>query len=532
MKYALAALVVVSFTADAHAFEIFTPVSEGCHEEVTLAAAVRTGFPALAQAPAATEDQRRAMNDLVFDLPDRDPWSLALYIGVRSNDLRDNAPTDLSALFHVHDDPADQPAHCLRRPEDDGAQGDVGALAACRAFIVGELEAGGLLEDTLDLTSVEPVRSFFKFRGVYEIALPRFAYRLGRAAHTVQDAYTHTMRDADTGAVRHVLNWVDAFRGAAYAEAQDGYLHLSALDDCRRTDTHQRSRIDRSIDATTRLFAAVADPAPGRRARVIAAVDAALVLMPGCDATNRYCDAPELAESKDIRSFGCVTTPRDGALVVAALALLLVVGGRPRRRPGMAAMVLALATWSVEAHAQQPPPPRAVVPTGPESAALAVKDASDRWHTDHWHFDARAGGSIDDAGIAGMIGIGRTQGRWTAGFLAEWNPWFSYDQIAVRPGVFNAYLTLSYRWFQGNRLSIATRIEAGTSTMLFELLGLDRFTTGLYVGGALATIRIPISPCVAVTFDPIHVALPTPRPFGLPFYYKQYRVTFGLEVRL
>jgi hypothetical protein len=26
--------------------------------------------------------------------------------------------------------------------------------------------------------------------------------------------------------------------------------------------------------------------------------------------------------------------------------------------------------------------------------------------------------------------------------------------------------------------------------------------------------------------------LPTPRPFGLPFYYKQYRATFGLEFRL
>jgi hypothetical protein len=50
-------------------------------------------------------------------------------------------------------------------------------------------------------------------------------------------------------------------------------------------------------------------------------------------------------------------------------------------------------------------------------------------------------------------------------------------------------------------------------------------------------------------FDPIHFALPAPRPFGIrplmghgtglhgrrghpPFYYKQYRVTFGVEIAL
>jgi len=142
------------------------------------------------------------------------------------------------------------------------------------------------------------------------------------------------------------------------------------------------------------------------------------------------------------------------------------------------------------------------------------------------------GASFDDAAVGAMIGIGRTQNRWLYGFIAEWNPWFSVDRLSARSGTVNAYLTFGYRWFQGTRLNISTRVEAGTSTMMFELLGLDKYTTGLYVGGALVAIRFPITDRLAVTFDPIHFAMPVPRPIGLPFYYKQYRVTFGVEMRL
>jgi hypothetical protein len=37
---------------------------------------------------------------------------------------------------------------------------------------------------------------------------------------------------------------------------------------------------------------------------------------------------------------------------------------------------------------------------------------------------------------------------------------------------------------------------------------------------------------LALTFDPKHVAWPAPRPFGFPFYYNQYRVSFGLAFAL
>ncbi len=560
MNYLCVAIVscaLAYLSREARAFEIETPVSEGCHEELTLTAARDAGFPAFAMAPAPTDEQRRAMNDLVFGLPNDDPWSLALFIGVRSNDLKDNAPTNLDGLFHVHDDPETQDEHCIRQPEDDGSAGDVTAIAACRAYIIAELEAGGLLADTVDLMGTEPVRSYFRFRGRFTIALPTFAYHLGRAAHALQDSHTHSMRDATTGHIRHMLNYIDAFGQNEYSEEDDGYPHLSALDTCRNNNAHQATRIRFATEATTRMFAAIADPAPGRRARVEAVIDSALVLDPGCDAANRYCDAPELDETTDIRSFGCAAAGASGTFLVVGIGLLVLRRSRRRGRGiGAGLAFVALGLWSPDVAAQtptptppapaepaplesSPTPPPPVLPTeaaaeqtGPASTALATADASNIWHTDHWHFDLRVGASFDDPGAGLMVGIARTQSKWTVGFLAEWNPWFSFDRISVRPGVFNAYGTLAYRWFQGNRLTIATRIEAGSSTMLFELLGLDKYTTGIYLGGALATIRFPVTPRVALTFDPVHFAFPAPRPFGLPFFYKQYRVTIGVELRL
>ncbi len=539
---------VASFATDAGAFQIESPVSSPCHESITYRAETTTGFPDHHVSPAPTEDQRRAMNDLVFGLVDRDVWSLALFIGVRSNDLKDNAPTDLQGLIHVHDDPAEQDVHCIRRQEDDGTAGDIGALAACRAFIVAELEAGGLLEDTVDLQQTEPVSTYFKFRGKYTIALPRFAYHLGRAAHAIQDSYAHSMRDADTGHVVSVLNWVDAFGQNNYNQDSDGYPHLSALDNCIDVNEHQRKRIEHATNATTQVFAAIASAGPGRRERVLRAVDAALVLKPGCDPTNNYCNAPELDEPKDLRTFGCSASGVSSAFLVVAVAGLGIAIRRRRRAGQLAAGLLVLGLWSTPSRADDPPPPVEVPtappapapdasqpapdPTGPQAAALVKADASSVWYTNHWHFDARFGASIDNPAAGVMVGVARTQAHWTVGFLAEWNPWFSFDRSAVRAGVFDAYFTLSYRWFQGTRLSISTRIEAGTSTMLFDVLGINKFTTGIYVGGALTTIRFPFTHRVAVTFDPVHFAMPTPRPFGLPFYNKQYRVTLGLEVRI
>ncbi len=477
----------------AWAFQIQTPVTAGCHEEITLGATADAGFPDVATAPAATEDQHRAMDDLTFSLPHRDVWTLALLFGVRSNDVRDQPPTAIARLGDVHNDPDDQQAHCLRRPADDGPDGDAAAIAACRQFVLAELAAGHLLDDDLDTASAEPVSVYLAIRGKVTIELPAFAYHLGRALHAIQDGYTHVFRD-DAGAITHVLNWVDYIDD--YREARDGYHHVGALDDCRRDDVREERRVARAREASRLLVAAIADPAPGRRARIEAALDTILARMPGCDLANRYCAAPELDEEASY-STGCAAA--GGSL---AIALVVVAFALRRRR----ALVLA----------------------------LVVAPAVARAEPVRWHLDAKLGASLDETAAASSVGIGGDLGRWTAGLHVEWNPWFSLDAERAVPGSFNTYVSLARRWYVRPELAIYSRAELGTSTILFELVGIDRYTTGVYYGGVIVGLRIPVRRCIDLTFDPSHLAMPTPKLFGsgFPYYYGQWRVTVGLEARL
>ena len=108
MRPSIVAITLLSLTSSAGAFEIYSPISESCHEDLVMSGARLAGFPELAAAPAATEDQRRAMDDLVFELPNADPWTLALLIGVRSNDVARTRPRTRRPV-HLHDNPDDQP---------------------------------------------------------------------------------------------------------------------------------------------------------------------------------------------------------------------------------------------------------------------------------------------------------------------------------------------------------------------------------------------------------------------------------------
>src|SRR5439155_1678833 len=120
----------------------------------------KAGWPDGARPPPIVDEVRRIADDLPFQVPDdrRDAWAIALLIGVRDNDLRGEATNDLPALAAVHGDPAHQADHCLRAPADDGSEGDVSALAACRAFILDQVErALGESEDP-DLETRESVQ--------------------------------------------------------------------------------------------------------------------------------------------------------------------------------------------------------------------------------------------------------------------------------------------------------------------------------------------------------------------------------------
>jgi hypothetical protein len=81
------------------------------------------------------------------------------------------------------------------------------------------------------------------------------------------------------------------------------------------------------------------------------------------------------------------------------------------------------------------------------------------------------------------------------------------------------------------RFTLYSRVELGTSTVLFDLVGVDQYQTGVYFGGSLLGVAIKKRHGLRMTLDPSHFAMPVPRITHLPFYWRQYRVAIGLELR-
>jgi hypothetical protein len=135
--------------------------------------------------------------------------------------------------------------------------------------------------------------------------------------------------------------------------------------------------------------------------------------------------------------------------------------------------------------------------------------------------------------MATSIGASFDAGAFRPGIALEWNPFLSFANSDVARGALNIYATVTRTWYASRTLSIYSRAELGSSTLLFELVGVDKYSTGLYFGGSLLGVRIPIRRCWAITVDPSHVAIPTPQLSAeLPFYYRQYRISVGVDFRL
>lgn len=443
---------------------------------------------------------------------------MSLLLGVRWNDTKDAPIVDPSGLVAIHDDPDEQADHCIRREQDDFEDGDTTALAACRAFILDQLAEGGLFADTIEMSATERVPLYLAFRHQVEVDLPRFAFRLGRAIHALEDGYAHTLRNPTTGEVRHVNNWIDFSTRDDYEPARDGYPHLAAIDDCLRNTEVERYHLTFARQAVADLLDALRDPSgdgAARRARVETVLDRAFAIEPGCTHANRYCSAGELGES----AVGCSASRGVGLPVGLVVLGLVVVGGRRRgRHPDRARSAMGLAV--------------AAALLLPARGALAQPEATrapDRPLV--WHGDFRFGAALDHAALAFVGGVGLDRYNWTFGLAVEWNPWFSLDTARAKEGALNIYATLARRWYDDERFTLYSRAELGTSTILFDLVGVDEYDTGVYFGGSLLGVAIKKRHGLRMTLDPSHFAMPTPRPSGLPFYWRQYRISIGLELR-
>ncbi len=500
--------------AAARAFSFESAFSDGCHERITRSAVRRVGWPGGARPPALSADNAlRLSRDLPFALTadDHNPWTLALVLGARDNDLHGYAASDFQELAAVHSAAEDQREHCLRAPTDDGPEGDVTALASCRGFILGELSLAVGDGADVDLTAAESVPLSLPFSGRRDAAVQRYGWHLGRALHALQDSFAHTLRTPDGRRVRHVLNFVDPARGGDYSEARDGHDHINSLDGCDPESAPAAHRTALATAASEQLLGAVVDAtggSSGRLARASAVLDMWLSVEPGCVYENRWCNAPEVTEDN---AAGCSATPSPAtstASLVAALAVAAVL--LRRRRPVAALAVTAgLALSPGSARAQSPY----------ERNRLALR--------------VLAGASLDRGAMAASVGAHwRVSSRVSLGLTAEYNPWYSLPTARLFAGTFNAYATAQFAWRRVGDLVLHSSVDVGTSVLLDGLIGAEGGTVGVYAGANILGVTVDLGPHARLVVLPASVGIPIPQLARVPIIYQQYRFSIGVEWEL
>ena len=133
--------------------------------------------------------------------------------------------------------------------------------------------------------------------------------------------------------------------------------------------------------------------------------------------------------------------------------------------------------------------------------------------------------------MAASLGFrARVTEKWLLGFDAEINPFFGLKVGAARPGVLNLYASVVRRYpMTWERVNLRTTLQAGVSTLLFDLYGALAGSTGPYVGLSVLGLDVDLGRALRLVFDPALIAMPIPHVTGQPFYYLQYRVSVGLS---
>jgi MYXO-CTERM domain-containing protein len=538
----------------AHAFQVETATTSGCHESITLEALDRVGWPGELEPPPLDDTGRRIADDVPFNLPDdrRDLWTIALLIGVRYNDVADHDPFDLPALSQMHGAPDRQPEHCLRQADDDGEAGDQRALDACRDFVLDQvaqaLAAGD--GDDVDLDARGVVKTHLLFRGKVELDLPAYPFHVGRALHALQDSYTHAFRDPDNGEVRTVLNWVEGNLESGGDPQRDGHAHMMQLDQCGAGAGQVRRR-GWAVDASADLLAALARADGGRDGRldrVGAVFSAHTEREPGCTADNDWCDAQELTLSTGCSASGAENGP---GWPLAALGLIGLARSSARRvrsraqRVATVALAAALLTPATagaqttrdkdeDAAARQKAEKQADRSDRSEEASLQREERVIERLPDPvsetWGVAFNVGAAIDRG--AGAVSLGARWNPWRDlgfGLDAEYNPWVSVSGFEVAPGAASLYVPVIWRLKRFGTWELRSTAYAGASMILFDLVGVDSGTVGLFGGINPLGLALPLGGHAKLVVKPGDVAISAPQLRGIPYYYLQYRFTIGVE---
>ena len=524
--------------SQARAWQIEDPIHEPCHERISQAALTRAGY---VETPVPLQgDDARLRDNLEFDASryDANIYALSLVLGVRNADTHGGADFSFGNNANAANADDDQRAHCLRNKSQDGPAGDAAALADCRAWITA-LYWQALASLNEDGNVAPDARADAKvataFQGSVSYPLSGFYYFAGRAIHAVQDSFTHSFRSPDGHRIQHVFNWSDQV-SCTMAEARDGHGHETVLDDCKDGDPSSAERFELSTVASAELLTALTEP--GSRAeradRIAAFLESWMSYEPDCTLENDYCESPVydwLRQSGRSDQnlcdgpLGCQSTgpspsplaPSRGLLVAGALALAAL--GLRRRRPFAAALLaLALLLTPSAAHAAEPND-EAPAPRGPRKVGGP-------------RLEARASLSVDNPayafGLAGLYGFKRAD----VGVFAELNPWYSIERRRMSLGATNFGVLGHYLHPLRRDLVLRFGLGVGVSMLNADMLGVNAGNLGVFLNVRALGLIWELADGVALTADPLDIALPAPGLTGWPILFTQHRTSLGLQFSL
>jgi hypothetical protein len=149
-----------------------------------------------------------------------------------------------------------------------------------------------------------------------------------------------------------------------------------------------------------------------------------------------------------------------------------------------------------------------------------------------WGFAASFGGAVDrPAGVVTFGGRYRITEQWVVGLDAGWNPWVTTAPMSVRAGVATVAATVIRRFpMRFDRVNLRTSLHAGTSTLLFDVFGAPKYSTGPYIALSPLGLDYDLGGAVRIVWDPMEIAVPVPLLGQLPLYYEQFRFMLGLQI--
>ena len=349
------ALACVSLPARGAAYTVTSGFADPCHEDLTIDAFSSYAINVPPADISPTDDPvyqafARNVRDSGMGVADKtqELILISMLIGVRSPDTDGHGLLDLETTRRVHAAETGQYIHALREADDDGPQGDRAAIDGMKTQIRTSIKAGLDYGARPQGEQFIDVPIYVEHYGVLDVEVWAPAYFFGRALHTVQDSFSHSIRSDDFRQILHVMNYVEAIRNDI-DEERDGIPHSESMDSC---DEDTAPVYDAAGRATVELMRVMTD-ATNSGQDVDAALDAYfetwMVYRPGCTTANNYCDSEWVDVAKKDSTgpylsglLGCSTFRRAEQSTVWLLLAALLLRRRSTRKVGCATRKRAL----------------------------------------------------------------------------------------------------------------------------------------------------------------------------------------------